>query len=96
MYNPFKNFSDSLKNSEEGFSGRKLTAFTLTCCIVALHIFYFIYSLVLGKFELFINVLVIDLIGVAFFLGLVTVANIIELKNGKNKDDKQNEPNNQI
>ena len=85
MYNPFKNFSDSLKNSELGWSGRKLTAFTLTCCYVMSNIFWFIYALMYRDFSLFIEVLIIDLIGIAFFQGLVTVANIIELKNGNSK-----------
>lgn len=89
MYNPFKNFSDSLKNTEGGYSGRKLTAFTLTACIVALHVFYFIYALVFRDFTLFTTVLIIDLVGVAFFLGLVTIANIIELKNGKVTSTKE-------
>ena len=88
MYNPFKNFSDSLNNNQtSGWSGRKLTAFTLTGCIVALHVFYFMYSLMLKEFSLFVDVLIIDLIGVAFFLGLVTVANIIELRGGKSKKE---------
>ena len=89
MYNPLKNFSDSLKNNEEGWSGRKLTAFTLTACIVTLHIFYFMYALMFKDFSLFTTVLIIDLVGVAFFRGLVTVANIIELKNGKVTSTKE-------
>ena len=73
-----KDFINSLKNNNEGFSGRKLTAFTLTACIVALHIL-FIWK---PQFELFISLVITDLVGIGFFLGLVTIANIIDLKNG--------------
>lgn len=83
MYNPLKNLSDSLKVAEGGYSGRKLTALVLTCCVIAMHYFLFRYAFVLGNFGLFISVLVIDLVGIAFFLLLIDVKQIIELKNGK-------------
>ena len=83
MYNPFKNFSDSLKNSELGWSGRKMTAFALTLCVVAMHVAYYTYALMAANFTLFTEVLIIDLVGIAFFIGLVTVANIIELRTGR-------------
>lgn len=88
MYNPFKNFSDSLKNTDGGWSGRKLTAFALTLCVVAMHVAYYRYALMLGNFSLFTEVLIIDLVGIGFFLGLVTVANIIELRTGRKSESK--------
>ncbi len=83
MYNPFKNFSDSLKNSDLGWSGRKMTAFALTLCVVSLHIGYYLYAITAANFALFTEVLIIDLCAIAFFMGLVTVANLIELRTGR-------------
>lgn len=73
-----QNISDSFKVTDGGYSGRKLTAFSLMACIVALHIMY----ILTPEYGLLVSILVTDLVGVGFFLGLVTVANIIELKNG--------------
>ena len=61
-----------------GYSGRKLTAFSLNVCIISLHVL-FIFRPV---FELFISLIIVDLVGVAFFLSIISVQQIIELKNG--------------
>jgi len=89
MYNPFKNWSDGLKTGNEGWSGRKQTALALTLCFLAAHAMWFNYALAYRDFSLFINVLIIDLVGIAFFLGLVTVQNIIELRTGKSSSIKE-------
>ena len=73
-----KDIWNSFKTGSIGLSGRKMTAFTLIGCVVALHVLFFIKP----NFDLFINLVIVDLVGSAFFLGLVTISNIIELKNG--------------
>lgn len=93
MYNPLKNLSDSLKVAEGGYSGRKLTALVLTLCVIAMHYFLCRYAFVLGNFGLFISVLVIDLVGIAFFLLLIDVKQIIELKNGRKTSETTAEAN---
>ena len=88
-----KDIWDSFKKGSSGLSARKTTAFTLIACVVSLHVLYFIKP----NFDLFINLVIVDLVGSAFFLGLVTISNIIELKNGNvvkttetTKDDTTN------
>jgi hypothetical protein len=65
----------SFDTNTKGAAARKLTAFALMVCIAYIH-----YKFV--DKENAIQALIIDLTGVAFFLGLITVAQIIELKNG--------------
>ena len=81
LYGSFNN----VKN--EGFSGRKLTAFTFVLCIVYIHYIW-------GKNNSFtVEVLICDIVGAAFFLGLVSFTQILELKNGRapnNTDPEQN------
>lgn len=81
LYGSFNN----VKN--EGFSGRKLTAFTFVLCIVYIHYIW-------GKNNAFtVEVLICDIVGAAFFLGLVSFTQILELKNGRapnNTDPEQN------
>ena len=76
----YKNILGSFDNKKEnGFSGRKLTAFTLTVCVVFMHYIW-------GKNNAFTeNILIIDLIAVGFFLGLVTTEQIIKFKGGGNE-----------
>lgn len=81
-----KSLLNSFSTSPGGWSGRKLTAAMLAGCIAASHIMWYVYALAYRDFALFITVLVIDLIGIGFFLSMVTVQQIIELKNGK-KDE---------
>lgn len=78
----------SFFNNDKGFSGRKLTAFALVCCIIALHVSFITKRDSIFQ-ELLVEILVIDVCGVAFFQGLVTVGNIIELRTGiKQKQDE--------
>ena len=69
------NILASFNNHEKGFSARKLTAFALMVCIGYIH-----YKFV--DTSIAIEALIVDLCGVLLSLGLVTAANIIELRNG--------------
>lgn len=59
----------SLDNKSEGFSGKKLTAFTIVVCIVAAHIKW----ITLGNFEQLEMVLTIDYAFVATLFGINVV-----------------------
>ena len=74
-----KNLLDSFKNNTSGYSGRKLSAFVgvataiyLTICKIPL--------------EHQLDALMVWLGFSLLCLGIVTVQNIIEFKNGSNKD----------
>lgn len=77
-----KNILGSLNNKkDEGFSARKLTAFTIVACIVYMHIVW-------GTNNNFsVEILICDIIGVAFFLGLITADQIIRFKNENKQND---------
>lgn len=78
----FNNLKNSLNNKkDEGFSARKLTAFIIVACIVFMHIEWGIDS----KFT--VEILICDLVGVAFFLGLITMDQIIRFKNENKKQN---------
>lgn len=81
----------SLDNvTKNAFAARKLTAFVIMICVIVGHGFYYKHCYFKDDFSLFDTILIIDYVAVGFFLGLVTVQNIIELKNGK-KEDKPTE-----
>jgi len=69
----------SFKNSKEGFSGRKLSAFTGVMMAIAVTLFY------LEKKDM-LSALYAWLLFALICLGIVTIGNLIELKNGK-KDE---------
>ncbi len=71
---------DNQKNS--GYSLRKLVALILMVCIIYIHVMYVDATMA-------IEVLLIDLGGVLILLGVVTIQNLIEFKNGG-----KNEPTN--
>lgn len=71
----------SFDNVEGGFSARKLTAFALMICIGYIH-FKFVDK------DNAIEALIIDLVGVGFFLGLITFSQILSLKHGQ-QEQKQ-------
>lgn len=71
----------SFNTYEKGFSARKLTAFALMNLIVYIH-----YKQL--SQDNATEFLIIDLCGVFLSLGLVTFAQIIELKNGKTNSVK--------
>jgi hypothetical protein len=63
---------------ENGFSARKLSAFALMICIAFVHLKWVNHDNVA-------EVLIIDLCGVLILLGLVTMEQVIKLKNGSNE-----------
>jgi hypothetical protein len=66
---------NSFFNNKEGFSARKLTAFSLMVCVAWLH-----YSHVTdANADTF---LMYDLIAIFLLLGVITAQNIIHFKNG--------------
>lgn len=69
----------SFENSKEGFSGRKLSAFTGVMMAVAVTLFY------LAEKDM-LSALYAWLLFALICLGIVTIGNLIELKNGK-KDE---------
>lgn len=74
---------DSFNNGPDGFSARKLTAFAFMVCIGYIH-WKFIDS------SNAIEALCIDLIGAAFFLGLITASQLIALRGGTEDKTKDN------
>ncbi|MBX3165575.1 MAG: hypothetical protein KF900_13955 [Bacteroidetes bacterium] len=74
----FKNIVNSFYNNREGFAARKLTAFALVACIVWVHLKHVTDSNAA-------EVIMIDIAGVFLCLGIITVQNLIELKNGTPK-----------
>lgn len=72
----------SLDNSKDGFSARKLTALTLTICIVYIHWKYV-------DLTIAVETLIVDLCGVLIALGIVTAEQIIKLKNGESNTNQQ-------
>jgi hypothetical protein len=88
-----KNFFEKMfltfDNSKEGHSARKWTAFIIIACVVIGHILYYKHCYTKEDFSIFSTILIIDYIAAAFFLGMVTAQNIIELKNG-NSSEKPN------
>lgn len=64
-----QNILGSLNNKSEGFSGKKLTAFTLVCCIVAAHAKW----IMLGDFSQLVPVLACDFSFVSVLFGINVV-----------------------
>lgn len=64
-----QNILSSLNNKSEGFSGKKLTAFTITGCIVAAHIKW----ITLGDFTQLTTVLTIDYGTILMLFGINVV-----------------------
>lgn len=65
----------SFSTAEGGFAARKLTAFALIVMVGYIHARFVDHSNA-------IEAIIIDLIGAAFFLGLVTFEQILKFKNG--------------
>ncbi len=82
VYNGLFGSFDNKKDN--GFSGRKLTAFTFMGCIVYMH---YIWGLN-NAFTL--EILIADIVGASFFLGLVSFSQILEFKNGNNNNNNSN------
>lgn len=73
----------SFDNTNEGFSARKLTAFAFMICVGYIHLKFIDSSNA-------IEALCIDLIGAAFFLGLITASQLIALRGGTEDKTKNN------
>lgn len=88
----FKRLVGSLDNfTKEAFSARKLTAFVIVVCVLVGHGIYYKHCFTKEDFSLFDTILIIDYIAVAFFLGIITIQQVIEFKNGK-KNESTNNP----
>jgi hypothetical protein len=87
----FKRLVGSLDNfTKEAFSARKLTAFVIVVCILVGHGIYYKHCFTKEDFALFDTILIIDYIAVAFFLGIITIQQVIEFKNGKKNESTNN------
>lgn len=73
------------------FSARKLTAFVIIVCVVVGHGIYYKHCYTKEDFALFDTILIIDYIAAGFFLGIITIQQVIEFKNGK-KNESTNNP----
>jgi hypothetical protein len=80
MKDIFNKLINSFDNNTDGFSARKLTAFSLMVCIAYIHLKFIDTTIA-------IEALIIDLCGVLVVLGIVTAEQVIKLKNGNNQDD---------
>ena len=77
------NLIGSFDNKKEnGFSARKLSAFALMVCVAFVHFKWVNHDNVA-------EVLIIDLCGVLILLGLVTMEQVIKLKNGSQEPIKE-------
>ena len=77
--------------TKNAFSARKLTAFVIVVCVLVGHGIYYKHCFTKEDFSLFDTILIIDYIAVAFFLGIITIQQVIEFKNGK-KNESTNNP----
>jgi hypothetical protein len=78
----FNKFVASFDNTNIGMSARKLTSFALVVCIGWLH-YKFVTPLNAVEF------LMIDLLGVLILLGIITIEQVIKLKNGNTQSATQ-------
>jgi len=67
--------------TKNAYSARKLTALVIIICIVIGHGFYYRHCYTKEDFSIFDTILIIDYIAAGFFLGLITVEQLIILKN---------------
>jgi sulfite exporter TauE/SafE len=77
----------SLDTNKGGFSGRKLSAITVMTLVITGHILFFIYATKHDKWELWIEVLMLDYGMIAVLLGLTTWENVKIKKDEKKPDD---------
>lgn len=88
FFKRIKDLIDSFYNSKEGMSARKLTAFGLMWMVYNVHQKYV-------TPENAVEVILIDLGFVLLLLGIITVQNLIELKNGAPQKNDQAHTDNQ-
>ncbi len=80
------NIVKSFDNKDGGFSGRKLTAFVVTCLIVYIHIKWVNSCYKNNHFSLLPEILIIDFSAVFALLGLTTWERVIGKKDDKDKN----------
>ncbi len=83
-----KNILNSFTTNADGYSSRKLTAFIIIICVVAVHIKW----LTLGNLTQLEMVLTIDYSFIATLFGMTTWSSIKLNIDNKNKVDKPVEP----
>lgn len=81
----------SLDNSKRGFSGKKLTALTLTYCIAKMHEYYISYAFLNKDFSLMPVILASDFGFLTLLFGLNEYSK--KRLDGDNKNNNQNEQN---
>lgn len=80
LFGPIQNFWDGWKAKDGGFSHRKGHAALIMCCVLYGHYKAFKSP---AFHDLFVSILTMDFLFIAFMLGLVTAAEIIKLKSGQ-------------
>jgi hypothetical protein len=78
---------DNKKN--KGFSARKITAVAVNLCFVITHVVWWKHAFLREDFKHLVTVLVIEALYVLLLLGIITMQEVISLKNGdKTKEDE--------
>ena len=80
MKNLFTKLINSFDNENSGFSARKLTAFSLMVCVAYIHYKFIDTSTA-------INAQIVDLCAILVLLGIITIEQVIKLKNGNNNNE---------
>ena len=78
---------DNKKNS--GYSARKLTGFSVNFCILLIHFSWLKHAFLREDYEYIIEILAVDSIFVLLLLGIVTMEQVSQLKNGKREVKKE-------
>ena len=91
--NIFKKLLASFDNHSEGFSARKLTSFATIILVAELDYSYEKYASASKDFSLFPEILMIHLLFVLIVLGIVTMEQVIKLKESNKSQPNNPEPN---
>ena len=79
----YNSIAGSLNNrKDEGFSARKMTAVAVNICFITTHVFWWKHAYTKEDFEYLIPVLTIEALYVLLLLGIITMQEVIKLKNG--------------
>lgn len=81
-------FLSTFDNYTKGASGRKITAFAITACVIAMHSAYIYHLFNKYDFSLFPEVLIIDFGFIAALFGLTTYQNMKRNATPDNTTDK--------
>ena len=71
---------DNKKNS--GFSARKISVLVIMICVIFIHLSWLKHAFLREDYEYIIEILTIDSLFVLLLLGIVTMEQITNLKNG--------------